>query len=264
MFETVNEAFSRQSEFFDEYEKENDILQWMRSITHKHLLRNLKAGDILLELNSGTGIDAVFLGRKGFRIHCTDVSTGMINKLESKVNRFKLNNHISYQLLSFTELDKLEVKRFDFIFSNFGGINCAPDLTTLFKQFRDILNPGGRVTLVIIPPICPWEISLIFKGQFKTAFRRLKAKVTANVEGISFPVYYYTVADTIKALGSDFRILEIQGLASLSPPPYMEKFPGRHPRLYRILTTWDERVSHLIPFNRFADHFIITAEFKSK
>jgi SAM-dependent methyltransferase len=235
----------------------------MRSITHKHILRYLKEKDVILELNSGTGIDAIYLGGRGYRIHCTDIAEGMINKLREKVKSNNLTNLISYQQLSFTELDKLDIKQFDYIFSNFGGLNCASDLPKLFKQFRNILNPGGKITLVIIPPICPWEIALVLKGKFRTAFRRLRGTVLANVEGINFPVYYYSVADTIKALGPDFQILEIQSLGSISPPPYMDNFPKLHPRLYKKLTFWDERLSHIFPFNRLADHFILTAEYKS-
>ena len=263
MYEAVNEAFTRQSEIFDDYEDRNEILKWMRSVTHKHILRHLKEKDRILELNSGTGIDAVFLGSMGFRVHCTDISEGMIKRLGEKISRFNLIDKVSYQLLSFTELDKLVDNSFDYIFSNFGGLNCTADLSSLFSQFRKILNTGGKVTLVIIPPICPWELALILKGQFKTAFRRLKKRgLSANVEGINFPVYYYSAVDTVKALGPDFRIVEIQGLASISPPPYMEHFPKRFPRLYKYLTFWDERISHLYPFNRYADHLIITAEFK--
>jgi ubiquinone/menaquinone biosynthesis C-methylase UbiE len=265
MFADVEEAFSRQSEIFDYYEKGNDILKWMRSVTHRHLLKYLKERDVILEINSGTGIDAIFLGKKGFRIHCTDISKGMINKLREKIISNNLNNIISYQLLSYTELEKSEIKQFDYIFSNFGGLNCAPDLNTLFSQFRKILKPGGKVTMVIIPPVCPWEIALLMKGQFKRATRRLReGEVKANVEGVNFPVYYYTASEVIKALGADFRIIDIQGLASISPPPYMDNFPKRHPMLYKRLTILDEKISHLFPFNRFADHIIITAEFSPK
>jgi ubiquinone/menaquinone biosynthesis C-methylase UbiE len=262
MLEPINEAFSRQSEIFDDYEKRNEILKWMRSITHEHVLKHLRKEDKILELNSGTGIDAVFFSTKGFQVHCIDISEGMMRKLGEKVNSLNLHNFISYQVLSFIELHKLEIRSFDYIFSNFGGLNCAPDLSLIFSQFRTILKPGGRVSLVMIPPVCPWEIALLFKGQFKTAFRRLNNKVIANVEGVNFPVYYYSVSDIVKALGPDFKILEIQGLASISPPPYMENFPKRYPRLYQKLTSLDERISHFFPFNRFADHFILTAEFK--
>ncbi len=123
-FDSIEKAFSRQSEIFDEYEKGNEILKWMRSVTQRHVLRYLRKSDKILELNSGTGIDAVFLATIGFKIHCTDISEGMLNKLNEKITEFNLHDHITYQQLSFTELDKLHGKSFDYIFSNFGGLNC--------------------------------------------------------------------------------------------------------------------------------------------
>ncbi|NJD23170.1 MAG: class I SAM-dependent methyltransferase [Melioribacter sp.] len=262
MFDSVQKAFSLQSEIFDEYEKGNEILKWMRSVTHKHVLRHLRESDRILELNSGTGIDAVFLAKNGFRIHCTDISEGMLNKLNKKITEFKLQDLVTSQQLSFIHLDKLYGYSFDYIFSNFGGLNCTENLSDVFKHFSKILNPGGKVTLVIIPPICPWEIASFIKGNFSTAFRRLhKNGVTATIEGVKFTTYYHSVVRTIKALGPNFSIKEIQGLASISPPPYMTNFSKRFPGLYKILTRIDENLSHIFPFNRWADHFIITAEF---
>ena len=176
MLESVNKAFSRQSEIFDQYEKNNEILNWMRTVTHRHLLLYLNKNDHILELNAGTGLDAVFLSSMGFRIHCVDISEGMINKLRQKILYLNLNKFITYQLLSFTELNKLNEKPFDYIISNFGGLNCSPDISSVFLQFSKILKPGGKVSLVIIPPVCLWEVALIFKGKFKTAFRRLKKR----------------------------------------------------------------------------------------
>ncbi|MCX6170765.1 MAG: class I SAM-dependent methyltransferase [Ignavibacteriales bacterium] len=261
-FQEVSEAFSRQSEIFDSYEKGNEILRWMRSVTHEHLARHLKKNDKILELNSGTGLDAVYLAKKGYKIHCTDISIGMLEKLKQKIENQKLGNLISYQLLSFTDLDKLEKNNYDYIFSNFGGLNCVNDLSAVFANFGKILKPGGKVTLVIIPPVCPWELLLALKGNFKTSFRRLhNAGVAANVEGVKFTTYYHSVRKTVKSLGNEFSIIEVQGLASISPPPYMINFPKKYPRFYNLLTRIENKLSHTFPFNHWADHFIITAEY---
>jgi len=265
MFESVKEAFSRQSDYFDEYEEQNQILKWMRKVTRNHVSKYLRNKDSILELNAGTGLDAVYFAEKGNKIHCIDISEGMLNKLDEKIKSRNLVSSISYQVLSFTELDKLKNNSFDYIFSNFGGLNCIENLEDVFIHFNKILHPGGKVTLVIIPPICPWELALIFKGKFRTAFRRLhKNGITANVEGIQFTSYYHSVSKTIDALGQDFRIIDLQGLASLSPPPYMINFPKRLPNLYSLLTRCDEKLSHFFPFNRCADHFILTVEYNPK
>jgi ubiquinone/menaquinone biosynthesis C-methylase UbiE len=265
LYKQVEQAFSRQSEFFDAYEEGNEILKWMRLITRKHVLRHLRKDDKILELNAGTGLDAVYFAGKGYKIHCTDISEGMLKKLADKVNNLNLNGLVSYQLLSFNELENLDKTQFDYIFSNFGGLNCTDDLSNVFKHFGKILKPRGIVTLVIIPPVCPWEIALLFKGNFKTALRRFKrGGISANVEGVKFQTYYHSLHKTVNALGGDFRVIETQGLASISPPPYMINFPRRFPRVYKSLTQIDEMLSHLFPFDSWADHFILTAEYDPK
>ncbi len=262
MYDKVKEAFSKQSGIFDEYEEQNEILKWMRNFTRKHVLKYLQEGDEILELNAGTGLDAVFFAEKGHKIYCIDISEGMLEKLSAKVEDKNLSSLISFQLLSFEELNRLNKKSFDYIFSNFGGLNCAENLDTVFKHFPHILKPGGRVTLIIMPVVSPWEIILAAKGNFKSAFRRFhKNGIQANVEGVKFQTYYYNVQNVIEALGTQFKVLEIQGLGSVSPPPFMINFPRRYPKLYKNLTVLDEKISNLFPFNRWADHFILTAEF---
>ncbi|MHB8579862.1 MAG: class I SAM-dependent methyltransferase [Ignavibacteriaceae bacterium] len=265
MFEPVKEAFDRQSEFFDEYEEHNEILKRLRLTVRGHLLRHVKNGDNILELNAGTGLDAVFLAHKGYKIHAIDIAEGMLNKLEKKINTPELRDKVSFELLSFTELDKLKVRNFDYIFSNFGGLNCVDDLNKVTKHFNNILKPLGKITLVIMPPFSLWELTLALKGKFKPAFRRLhKNGTTANIEGIKFKTYYYNLKEIKHALGKEFKLIEVQGLASVSPPPYFEDFPLLHPVLYKLFTLTDKYVSHIFPFNRCADHLILTFRFMPK
>ncbi len=259
--EQINLAFSQQSRFFDAYEEENEILKWMRVRIREHLLKHLVKNASILELNAGTGLDAVFLAGMGFHVFCTDISEGMILKLAEKVHSGGLEKLISYRRLSFTNLLQLGNVQFDHIFSNFGGLNCTNDLQPVFSQFQKILKPGGKVTLVIMPRVCLWELALLLKGNFKVAFRRFTKKgILANIEGIKIPTYYYSVKNVVDALGPKFKVIDLQGLASVSPPPYMKNFPHRFPRLYKLLTLLDIELSHHFPFNRWADHFILTAQ----
>ena len=262
MFEPVKEAFNCQSEFFDQYEEQNEILKRMRSVVRMHLLRHLNNGNRILELNAGTGLDAVFLAQKGFCVHAIDLSEGMLKKLETKINLYRLSEKLSFELLSFTELDKLREQTFNHIFSNFGGLNCAENLNEVTKHFNRILKPGGKITLVIMPPVSLWEIALVLKGKFKSAFRRLHKNGTmANIEGIKFKTYYYNLGKLKQALGHNFKLVEVQGLASISPPPYADKFPKHHPKLYKLFCRIDDSISHLYPFTRCADHYIATFKF---
>ncbi len=189
----------------------------------------------------------------------------MIYQLKCKAERNNLNNLISVQQCSFTELDKISCGPFDYIFSNFGGLNCTPDLREVTKFFPDLLKKKGKITMVLMPRVCPWEIALIFRGHLKTAFRRFKKSGhKSHIEGIYFNTFYYSPRQAVKALGEKFKIIKLQGLASLTPPPYMENFPVRFPAIYKNLNKFDKYFSNYFPFNHLADHFILTAEYLPK
>jgi ubiquinone/menaquinone biosynthesis C-methylase UbiE len=261
----VNEAFSRQSVIYDAYEEHHPILQWMRDQVRAHALSFLQPADKILELNAGTGLDAVFFASHGFKVHATDLADGMLFQLERKVDLLKLRDKITFQQCSFIELENIRFGAFDYIFSNFGGLNCVADLTLVTRKIPALLKPGGFVTVVMMSPVCPWELALIFRGHFKTAVRRLhRGGAPACVEGVNFVSYYFSPRQVLKAFGNDFKTARLQGLASVSPPPYMENFPKRYPRLYKFLAAADTRISQFPPFNAWADHFILTVQYLPK
>jgi ubiquinone/menaquinone biosynthesis C-methylase UbiE len=261
LFKNVSSAFSRQSSTFDSIEEKNEILKWMRLQIHEHCLRHFKAGDSILELNCGTGIDAVFFASHGMKVHATDLAQGMLNELQKKISLKHLEEKITTQQCSFTELHLAGDKKFDCIFSDFGGLNCVKDISSVINSFRQLMNPRGIVTLVIMPPVCPWEILLALKGNFKTAFRRWKKNgAESQLEGETFMSYYFTPSKIISAFGQDFKLVELQGLGSLVPPPYLENFPNKHPLLFANLKRKEEKCCHTFPFNRWADHFILTMQ----
>lgn len=262
--EKVNLAFTKQSEIYDEYEKSNKLLSWMRQQVYNAVLPHLKNGNKILELNSGTGTDAIFFAKLGFNVLCTDLSDGMIQKISEKIKNENLQNRIKVFQCSFTELDELYNEKFDFIFSNFGGLNCVNDLRLVTTHFPKLLNEGGKVCLVIMPPVCLWEILHVFKGNFKFAFRRFNnSGATANVEGVSFKTYYFTTREIKSALGNKFRIIHKQGLGVFTPIPQMENFINKHERLIKLFQKFDKMFSKLFPFNLVGDHLILIAEYNS-
>jgi len=261
-FTNVNEAFSRQSAIYDEYDISNPTLTWMRQQVRKHALNYLRPNDKILELNSGTGLDAEFFAQKGFAVACTDLSDGMVEQMKKKISAGKYSDKISVQQCSFTELDKIANNKFDFIFSNFGGLNCISDLHESTKFFPSLLNKNGRVCLVVLSPVCPWELIQLFRGKIKYAFRRFEKDGTmANVEGVKFKTYYFSAKEVLIALGKDFKLMKLESLAVFTPIPQMEKIPQKFPALTKFLNKIDEKISTVFPFNRIGDHIIVTAEY---
>ncbi|WP_428663311.1 class I SAM-dependent methyltransferase [Runella sp.] len=254
-------AFSNQSGVFDALYAADTIINYKRQRVRTHILRYLKAGSAILELNSGTGEDAIFFADQGFNIHATDISLGMQQQLEQKVTERHLQHRISNEQCSFTQLDQLQNKGpYDLIFSNFAGLNCTDELDKVLASFSYLLNPGGMVTLVILPKFCLWETMLLFKGKFKTAFRRFFSRNgrTAHVEGEYFKCWYYDPSFIRKHLKADFEVLNMEGLCTIVPPSYMEGFAQKHPILYGYSVRWEERLKSRWPWKYIGDYYIIS------
>lgn len=258
--QNVSTAFSKQSSTFDEADAGNEILQWMRSRVYENVFKFWRKREHILELNAGTGIDAIYFAQKDLYVHATDNAPGMLRILEKKVRENNLQDKITTQNCSFLELENLGERKFDHIFSNFGGLNCTPKLEQVISSFAPFLKPCGTVTLVLMPPICPWEMLYALKGNFKLAFRRFKKNGSpSHLEGIKFTTWYYKPEDVIKMLGNNYEILNVRGLGIAVPPPFLGNFAKKHPILLKKLASIEDSIATKAPYYSWADHFIITA-----
>ncbi len=262
-FETIAEAFSRTAEKYDAFAADHPNQSRMRNKVYTHIERFVPSGSRLLELNAGTGTDAVELARRGYTVHATDIAPGMLERLHSKVQRFDLSGKITVQQCSFTELDKIQGAPFDAVFSDLGGLNCIPDLSPVIAQLARVLRPGGLVTWVLMPPVCLWEMAEILRGHPRLAFRRLiRGGTSAHLEGLNFTVYYFTPEKVRTWFGDEFVCLSIEGLSVLTPTAESKNFAKRYPRLYRALSSIDDRLAMRRPWRGWGDFFIITMRYQ--
>lgn len=260
---TIADAFSRTARRYDEFADDHPHLTRLREKVYAHVGRLVPAGSTVLELNAGTGTDAVALARRGFRVHATDIAPGMLDRLRDKVTRFELEDRISVEQRSFLELDGVAGGPYDVVFSDLGGLNCVRDLRPVVAGVRKVLRPGGVVVWVLMPPICLWELATAFTGQFSLAFRRLRRGGTrAHLEGRVFPVYYFSPRRALAAFGRDFSLLDIEGLAVATPTAESKNLARRHPKLYGALSWADEKLSHRAPFYGWGDFYIVSLRYE--
>jgi ubiquinone/menaquinone biosynthesis C-methylase UbiE len=260
------EAFTQQSKIFDQLYSGNTIVQYKRERVRRHLQQYVKPGSTILELNSGTGEDAIWFAQQGHTIHATDISTGMMDELRQKVKSHQLEGKITSEICSFTELKKLNNKGpFDCIFSNFAGLNCTGQLDKVLESLSPLLQPGGIITLVILPEFCLWEFLLLFKGKWKTAFRRFFSRKgrTAHLEGQYFKCWYYNPSFIIRHLKKEFDLLSIEGLCTFVPPSYIENFAENHPGKYKWLKAKEEKWKCKWPWKNIGDYYIISLRKKN-
>jgi ubiquinone/menaquinone biosynthesis C-methylase UbiE len=254
-------AFTRQSVIFDEIYSGNTIVNYKRERVRAHVLQYLAPHSSILELNSGTGEDALFFAQSGYKVHATDISAGMQQELKRKIEMNGMGANVTTELRSFTKLDQLANKGpFDLIFSNFAGLNCTNELGRVLSSFNRLLKPNGVVTLVILPKFCLWETLLLFKGKSRTAFRRFfSSKGTkAHIEGTYFKCWYYNPSFIIKNLKDDFDLLSIEGLCTIVPPSYIEGFAEKHAAAYRFLKEKEGKLKSRWPWKFIGDYYIIS------
>ncbi len=261
------EAFNRQSLVFDDIYSSNLIIQYKRERVRNYAEKNMKPGSHILELNAGTGEDAVYFAEKGYYIHAADISPGMLDVLKKKIEAKGLTQLVTAELCSFTELKNLRDKGpYDLIFSNFAGLNCTGDLDKVLSSFSELLKPSGIVLLVIMPGFCLWETLLALRGKFKTAFRRINHKygVPANIEGVYFTCWYYSPSYVMRCLKKEFDVLGVEGLCTIVPPSYFENFPKKYPKLYLWLQKKEEQFKNKWPWKNIGDYYVILLKKKNE
>ena len=263
--QAAEKAFSKQSAIFDQVYSSNVIVQYKRERVRDHVRQYLKPNSKILELNAGTGEDAIWFAQQGHTVHATDISKGMQEKLVEKASKAGLRSTITNELCSFTELSTLQNKGpYDLIFSNFAGLNCTGELDNVLRSFSPLLNPKGIVTLVILPGFCLWETMLVVRGDFKTAFRRFFSSrgVTANVEGERFTCWYYNPSYVISKMKEEYDVLSVEGLCTLVPPSYLENFPNKKPSFFKWLKNKEDKWKTKWPWKSIGDYYIISLKKK--
>lgn len=259
---TIAEAFSRTAEKYDQFAEDHPHLTRMRGKVYAHLTRQIPAGARILELNAGTGTDAVHLAQQGYRVHATDIAPGMLGRLSDKVNRLGLQTRLTIQNCSFTDLSAVSGGPYEAVFSDLGGLNCVADLAPIIAQLPLVLKPGGTVTWVLMPRICLWELALVFTGQFKLATRRLsKAGTRAHLEGKYFQVYYFDPTQVIAQFGQAYQLLALEGLSVVTPTAESKNLARRWPRLYGALSWLDDRLAPHAPWRAWGDFYMLTMRY---
>jgi hypothetical protein len=101
---------------------------------------------------------------------------------------------------------------YDFIFSNFAGLNCTDQLPKVLDSISNLSKPCGLVTLVVLPKFCLWEFLLLFKGKFKTAFRRFSGSkgTKAKIDGEYFRCWYYSPSLIRRHLKKSFDVVALE------------------------------------------------------
>ncbi len=150
-----------------------------------------------------------------------------------------------------------EGQLFDGVLSNFGAVNCVPDLRMLVSDVALCLRPGARLVWVVMGRHVPWEWAwFLSRGEWSKAWRRL-AKGGVSWRGLT--IRYPTPGEVAGLLRPHFSIERIAPLGVALPPSYAGEWLARRPRLSKALTDLEYRAQSRSALARVADHYIVEA-----
>jgi len=241
----------------------NTLIQAMRARTLAAVTRSLAPGSALLDLGCGTGLDAVALGRQGYRVTAIDWSANMVRQTRERALRADHNGAVAVHQVGIHELGRLPAGAFDGAYSDLGALNCVPDLASAAASIAQRLRPGGVLIASVIGRVCPWELAIFSRKRDwrRAAARWSREPVPVPLSGGTVWTRYYSPSEfrsRFEAAGFSLRSLRTLGL--LVPPPYALAFAERHSRLVPRLQVMEDRIAAWPGLRGWGDHFLVVMD----
>ena len=245
----------------NEYDREftNTITgSLQRKCVYNYLKKFLRGKSRLkiLELNCGTGEDALWLSRFGHEVVATDISEKMIAVAKEKGSSIET---LRFEVCSIQDVAKVfEGEQFDLVFSNFAGLNCL-DSNTLSRLNLDLellLKPNGTFIAILFGKKCFIErIYFMLKGERYHIHRRqtnANAFLDASAQQLT---WYYSLIE-LQTIFSSLTLKKARPIGLFIPPSYLEKWTKRLTFIVRI-AAWTETWLAAKWCSDFGDHIYL-------
>ena len=255
-------AFDHLAQDYDQIFTNSLIGRAQRDAVWKVLTRTFRANEKVLELNCGTGEDAIFLAANGVSVLALDASPQMIARAEQRLQQNSSQVTVVFRELPTECIGKLHPEtQFDGAFSNFSGLNCIADLDVVASSLAGLVKPGGQLVLCFSTRFCLIEILYYLAvGQWRKAFRRCKGYSEVTLDGIQFTVYYPTLRKIRQSFAPDFRLSFYTGIGVAIPPSYFERWVRRHAGLVPLLRCMEAVLATFPILRSTGDHVLLCFE----
>jgi ubiquinone/menaquinone biosynthesis C-methylase UbiE len=255
-------VFDQMAQEYDEVFTRSLIGRAQRDAVWNVLTQTFQNGDHVLELNCGTGEDALFLARNFISVTACDASERMIRIAFNRLRTEAPGAPVQFNLLPTEKLCELQsVATFDGAFSNFSGLNCVANLKQTAKDLSTLLPPNASLLICLSTRFCIWEILwFLLHGKFRKAFRRCSGRATAKAGEVTLDVYYPTLHKLQHLFSPSFALRSCRGIGITVPPSYVESWIRKHPKLLNLLRAIDSVVSTFPGFRVLGDHMLLHFE----
>jgi ubiquinone/menaquinone biosynthesis C-methylase UbiE len=249
-------AFDAIARTYDRTFTSVSIAALMRQAVWRRADSAFPSGRVVLEMNCGTGEDAVHMAARGVRVLATDISAEMVRIAGEKVAGGGVSERVEVSQLAWEELDSLGEACFDGALADFGGLNCVLDLRSAAAALARRLRPGSPVLLCVMGPVAVWE--WIWFGahlEFFKAVRRLRR----DPQWRGVPLHYPTPYSLSRTFSSGFRVKRVSALGLLLPP-CLESIAPRWPRVIGALNRCERLCEAMPPLAWISDHYLLELE----
>ncbi|MGI9147388.1 MAG: class I SAM-dependent methyltransferase [Chloroflexota bacterium] len=202
---------------------------WMRRVLHAHYRRVFHAGDRVLDVGCGTGIDAIALARHGVQIVGVDGSAGMLERLRDKVAAGGLEACVSTRLLSIQNLGTLGDEQFDGLISGFASLSSMANLDGFASDAARLVRPGGRLLLHLLNRFSVWEWLGYLQHHNWSAARQMNRQRTRTfvIGGQTVPHWLYFADEAYtRFFWRRFARRGVYGIGALRPPHTVQRIPS--------------------------------------
>lgn len=256
---TAGAAFDGIAETYDDLFTHSLVGRAQRQVVWSVLDKSFHPGDKVLELNCGTGEDAVHMCSRGVQVVACDASSQMVEVARRKIGKQRGGAPLSFHILPTERVSDIAYRApFDGLFSNFAGLNCVADLRDVGDQVASLVRPGAWMLLCVCTRFCLWEtLTYGARGDWKRATRRWGGRAEGSVSGISVKVQYPTVREMKEIFAPWFQLHSITAVGLAIPPSYMEQWSRNHRRIFRLLRSADEVMRRVPLLRASGDHVLL-------
>jgi ubiquinone/menaquinone biosynthesis C-methylase UbiE len=253
-------AFDRIAQAYDSRFTDSLIGRAQREAVWKVLTRTFRSSQNILELNCGTGEDAMFLAGKGITVFALDASRQMIARARQRLQHNSPQLPIVFCQWPTERIGDLHPeKQFDGAFSNFSGLNCVADLGVVASSLAHLVKQDGSLVLCFSTRFCLIEILYYLAiGEWRKALRRCKGYTQVTIDDVRFTVYYPTIRQIRRHFMPGFRLRSCTGIGVTVPPSYLEAWARQHPGSFRVLSRLEGRLAKLPILRSTGDHVLLS------
>jgi len=239
---------------------ENALIEGMRRQMWRAVETYVPRGGHLLDLGCGPGTDDVAFAARGYRVTAIDWSPAMVNEARRRVSAHRVEDRVTVMHLGIQEMEWLRPATFDAVCSNLGPLNCVPDLDKAARSVAERVRLGGVLVASVIGRVCPWEIGVYAarRDWARLRVRFARGLTAVPLEGRTVWTRYYAPAAFERAFAdAGFALVERHAMGLFAPPPYLQAFAQRHPRLVAMLQGLDEIAGGWPGLRSMGDHFLV-------